>query len=545
LRVVVRSTSGKFLKNLLGWTGSVGMSDARAFLQERVKLYVKVLVGFLAISWVSARLGHLLFHGVDFFIDQVVDPLSLVHLVLTLGLTGDLVYLSRAERKLWILHGYEFVGTIMVAVTIAFLLTLFPEGMPALAALPFLILVLVARASVVPSSAARTFTVGVLSTLSVSVAAFVTLEPSTEAIDYLGRELQVAALTAWGVAFSIVTAIISRVIYGLTERVREALELGQYRLVEKLGEGGMGSVYRGEHALLKRPTAIKLLPPDKAGEEAVRRFEREVVQTSRLANPHTVAIYDFGRTPDGIFYYAMEYLEGIDLQDLIEVDGPQDPRRVVRILHAMAESLREAHDEGLVHRDVKPANVILCNRGGLLDMVKVVDFGLVKEVSGAVDMKLSAAHAITGTPLYLSPEAITAPDSIDGRADIYALGAVAYFLLTGEPVFESENVVEVCADHLHRAPDRPSERLGEPIPADLEGLVLRCLAKKPAERLDADELMSSLDALQVRPWTDTDAKNWWSQSAEVVEAHLQSKRTSVEPQGPVTLALMKKPSVAA
>ena len=541
--VTVASTNGTLLHRLLGWTGSFGMSDARAFLQARVTFYAKIIVGILASFWVFARLGYLA-HGYDVFLATLLDPLSIAHLALTIGMALDWAFLSHGERKLWMLHAYESVGTIMLSALIGLMVHMLPDGMSAMVATPMLALILVVRASMVPSSAVRTIAIGLTSTAALCVATYLTLEPGADPLDFGGRAVQVVTMAGWGVAFSVITGIISRVIYGLTERVREALELGQYRLVEKLGEGAMGAVYRAEHALLKRPTAVKLLPPDKAGDEAIRRFEREVVETSNLANPHTVAIYDFGRTPDGLFYYAMEYLDGPDLQDLVEIDGPQAPGRVVHILHGMAESLREAHAEGLVHRDVKPANVmIMDHRGGLTDMVKLVDFGLVQEVhgvkgaDGTENVLASREHAIVGTPLYLAPEAITAPDDVDGRADIYALGAVAYFLLTGGPVFEAQSVVEVCADHLHSPPVSPSVRLGKSLPTDFEALVLRCLAKEPGDRFDADGLIAALDALDVAPWTDTDAQAWWRSTGNAVHGYLESKRGGSTPPGPMSVTI--------
>ena len=239
----------------------------------------------------------------------------------------------------------------------------------------------------------------------------------------------------------------------------------------------MGAVYRARHAMLRRPTAVKLLPPERAGGHDVHRFEREVQATALLSHPNTVAIYDYGRTPDGIFYYAMEYLEGIDLEALVTGFGPQPPGRVVHLLGQVAGALGEAHAAGLVHRDVKPGNVILCQRGGAPDVAKVVDFGLVRELAGAGPRTETALDVVKGTPLYLSPEAITRPDRVDARSDLYAVGALAYFLLTGRHPFEGATVVEVCSHHLHTLPEPPSASSAAPCPADLEALVLACLEK--------------------------------------------------------------------
>ena len=311
----------------------------------------------------------------------------------------------------------------------------------------------------------------------------------------------------------VIATAVSRTVHGLRERVREAMKLGQYTLDEKIGEGGMGVVYRASHALLRRPTAIKLLPPERAGEHNLVRFEREVQLTSMLTHPNTVSIYDFGRTPEGTFYYAMEYLDGLDLQTLVDHDGPQHPGRVVHLLAQMCGALAEAHGVGLIHRDVKPANVILCERGGTPDVAKVLDFGLVKQI-GPNEKVTSSASAVTqiiGTPLYLSPEAITHPHLVDGRSDLYAVGAVGYMLLTGAPPFGGGSVVEVCGHHLHTIPPPPSEKTKLPIPEDLERLIARCLAKSPDDRpADAATLRRELLACSAADtFTTEDAAAWW------------------------------------
>ncbi|HVR20789.1 MAG TPA: serine/threonine-protein kinase [Polyangiaceae bacterium] len=274
----------------------------------------------------------------------------------------------------------------------------------------------------------------------------------------------------------------------------ENARFGEYTLGEKLGEGGMGVVYRANHRMLRRPAAIKLLPAKRAGEKNVERFEREVQLTSQLTHPNTIGIYDFGRAADGTFYYAMEYIDGIDLQTLVERDGPQDPARVTHLLAQVAAALSEAHAAGLVHRDVKPANLMVCDRGGARDVVKVLDFGLIREVtSDPSDRDTDDEGGVVGTPLYMAPEAITSPGSVDARSDVYAIGAVGYFLLTGVPPFSGESVVEVCSQHLYSEPVSPSKRRGTPIPRDLEQLLLRCLAKAPEERpANAAELWNEL-----------------------------------------------------
>ena len=313
----------------------------------------------------------------------------------------------------------------------------------------------------------------------------------------------------------IVTAL--NTIIRLRRRIGAALKLGQYTLEEKLGEGGMGVVYRATHAMLRRPTAIKLLLPDRAGKEALTRFEREVRRTAMLTHPNTVTVFDYGRTTDGLFYYAMELLEGASLDEVVKVDGPQPEERVIHLLEQAAASLAEAHDAGLIHRDVKPGNILVVDRGGISDLVKVVDFGLVKDVGtldggGATsETALTMANAITGTPLYIAPETLTAPDTIDARADIYALGAVGYWLLTGTHVFGGTSIFEVCAHHLHSVPDPPSIRLGAPVSADLESVLLACLAKRPEERPASAHILRErlLACAAAARWTNARAAEWW------------------------------------
>jgi eukaryotic-like serine/threonine-protein kinase len=233
--------------------------------------------------------------------------------------------------------------------------------------------------------------------------------------------------------------------------------------------------------------------------------------TSQLTNPHTVAIYDYGRTPEGVFYYAMEYLDGIDLQSLVERYGPQSPPRVIHILLQVCSSLHEAHSLGLVHRDIKPANIMLNRRGGEPDVVKVLDFGLVKALDNDQRSVATQHGSLTGTPLYMSPEAIETPNSVDPRSDLYAVGAVGYFLLTGAPVFEAGSVIELCQKHVSETPMPPSERSRTPIPSALENALLACLeksrAKRPQTARDLAQLISR--CAEATAWSIEDSDAWW------------------------------------
>ena len=257
--------------------------------------------------------------------------------------------------------------------------------------------------------------------------------------------------------------------------------VGQYVLGEKLGEGGMGVVYKGSHAAHARPVAIKVLPRRRASQENIRRFEREARLTRRLNHPNTIEVYDLGRTREGLPYYAMEYVDGLDLQTLVERDGPLAPARVAQLLCQLAGALSEVHAAGLIHRDVKPANAMLCQRGAF-DVVKLLDFGLSRAVSEPLSEEPAQYAPMAGTPLYLPPEAVTAPESLDARSDLYSLGALGYFLLTGAPPFTGNSLVEVCGHHVHSAPVPPSVRLGARLPGRLEAIILACLDKSPERR---------------------------------------------------------------
>ena len=289
-------------------------------------------------------------------------------------------------------------------------------------------------------------------------------------------------------------------------------QLGQYTLGEKIGEGGMGVVYRARHALMRRDTAVKLLLPSRADAAAVQRFEREVRLTCQLAHPNTIQVYDYGRTPDGIFYYAMELLTGLNLHDLISRFGPQPEGRVVQILTQVCESLAEAHSLGLVHRDIKPSNIFLCDRGGVLDWVKVLDFGLVCEFRGP-----SAARGedseFAGTPSFMPPEAIKNSAANDPRSDLYAVGAIGYFLLTGKCVFDDEDVSELHRKQLADAPAPPSWRTKNKISAKIERVILRCLERDPEKRpqsaLELRDLL--LASPHAEDFTPEARAAWWTE----------------------------------
>ena len=312
-------------------------------------------------------------------------------------------------------------------------------------------------------------------------------------------------------AIFVFTLVLSRVQREARRSAVQAQQLGQYTLEQKLGTGAMGVVFKGQHAMLRRPTAIKMLDVDRVNDESIRRFEREVQLTCQLNHPNTIAIYDYGRTPEGVFYYAMEYLDGITLQSLVDRQGPQPEHRVIHILRQICGSLYEAHSLGLVHRDIKPANVMINRRGGESDVVKVLDFGLVKALDEHKRSSATTDGSLTGTPLYMSPEAIESPLSVDARSDLYAVGAIGYFLITGRPVFQAANLVELCQKQVDEVPRRPSELAITEVSVEFESALLACLeksrAKRPQTARDLALLLERSPA--ARAWTPEDADDWW------------------------------------
>jgi serine/threonine protein kinase len=331
------------------------------------------------------------------------------------------------------------------------------------------------------------------------------------------RHLEIAFGTLLGFLVAAVAAAIGSSWWAVRLRRLEARRIGPYTLEREIGEGGISRVYLARHSHLKRPVAVKVLKAALANDEMVTRFEREVQLCSRLSHPNTIEIYDYGRTRDGTFYYAMEYLDGVDLERLVGRLGPLPESRVIHILRQAAGSLGEAHAAGIVHRDVKPSNILLCRRGGVDDVVKVLDFGIAKTSS---DSRLTTASMVLGTPEYMSPEMFDHADRVGASADVYSLGAVGYFLLTGTPVFEATTLAALCTAHLTERPRPPSERLGRPLDPTLEMAILGCLAKdKSARPRSVQDLVRVLDRSPVaHAWTADHAAAWWQAHASDVEA---------------------------
>ncbi|HMC95456.1 MAG TPA: serine/threonine-protein kinase, partial [Polyangia bacterium] len=418
--------------------------ESRAFLQTRLALFWKVLFCFnLAGGVLGAAGGGMVKPGPD----TVITFGSIV-------LSGALWWLSRrGQRSVRFCRIVDAVGPLLVAIVGTFLTryilvgfvrehsvvtaegSVMADGYVVMIDLFPAAMFLAIRAALIPSSPRRTILITAMVGVPKILLSSLLVPGVAGGLAWRGSHsgvfpwLPTTSIMEWTIA-TITCTVISRVIYGLRAEVREARRFGQYVLERKIGEGAMGVVYRATHAMLRRPAAIKLLLKERASEIDLARFEREVQHTSRLVHPNTISIFDYGRTAEGVFYYVMEYLDGVDLQSLVAQYGPVEPARTIHILAQVSGALAEAHALGLIHRDIKPANIVLTERPDEPDVVKVVDFGLVKRFGGNLD-ESAATDAITGTPLYMAPEAISRPDTVDGRSDLYAIGAVAYFLLTG------------------------------------------------------------------------------------------------------------------
>ncbi len=491
--------------------------ETRAFLQRRLRLLagtLAIVTAVLLTLFVAANinssegqhLSRVVFHTLFEF------PNALV--------TG-LVFLSGG---LWaLLTRRQLSSPILAAADVLLLQALFVPCLVLFAALhtfsfsgfpvvvPFLCLFILARAVLVPSTAPRTLCLSITAPLGVLAIqlyygqSFAYPNQPYDGGHFVDMLIQNQVLLVGSIA---VAATASRVNLSLRRRTYDAQRLGQYEIEGRIGAGAMGEVFLAQHALLKRPTAVKLLRPEIAGEATLRRFEQEVRQTSRLSHPNTVSIFDYGHTADGIFYYAMEYLVGANLREIVELDGPMPMARVIHVLSHACAALGEAHAKGIVHRDIKPANIMLCEQGGEMDVVKILDFGLVKDAASPSTQR-SGQQVIVGTPETMAPEALD-DDRVGPMSDLYSLSVVGYYLLAGKPVFEASTVAELLRLHQSARPVPPSEHNAS-VPADLEAIVLKGLAKAPGDRpASAREMRDSLLACAgAGGWTPADASAWW------------------------------------
>lgn len=498
-------------------------SSGLDFVRKRLALQGKTLF-LVSFGFYLFLLANMVLVGGAPFVAVVRGPVALGHLCAswTMGLLWLLAGRPRLSRRS--LGALDAIS-IVVGGGFLSLMTLQDEGQVLQTLLALMVTVMV-RAILVPSRPSRTLVLSALAFVPTVIVCIARHHP-TQLVPGFTPGFQKLHMTLntvlWSVLGTTLATIVSRVIYGLRQQVAEANELGQYILEAPIGGGGMGEVWRARHRLLIRPAAIKLIRPQAlpamAGDSELlmRRFEREARATAALKSPHTVQLYDFGATEDGRLYYVMELLDGLDLDTLVRQYGPLPAERVIHILRQVCSSLQDAHGNGLVHRDIKPANVVVSRAGTTFDFVKVLDFGLVKldtarRAEDDAVAKLSTEGSTSGTPAFMAPEVVLGDAVTDHRVDLYALGCVAYWLLTGRMVFEGENAIQVMVHHAHTPPPRPSLRAEWPIPAPLEDLLMECLEKDPARRPPSAEVVSTrLNAVPLTSaWTAERAEQWWA-----------------------------------
>ena len=507
--------------------------EAQAFYQQRVALFglsiaVAGAVGFLFRLVIGLSSGTLE--------RQLGDPSYWLHLAGIVPFAAMWLICRRGRLTLNTVIAVETTG--LFAGSVAFIgmgMTLPPEVSADVITAFALSFAFFARAVLVPSTARHTALLGLLVGVPlITMMGWHYLDVDAEMWRRVGYDnrgfergriaVSSALMTAmWWTLTVGLSSLACRVIYNLRAEVRSIQRLGQYQLEQKLGEGSMGVVYQATHGMLKRPTAVKLLRPELSGGEVLDRFRREVQLTAKLTHPHTIKIYDYGRTPEGLFYYAMELLNGASLQEIVDATGGQPVRRVIRILRDVALALDEAHSVGLIHRDIKPSNIMLTKQGRVSDVVKVLDFGLVKQMQKAQDPVETDTRVVKGTPHYMSPEAIDDPSTVDARSDLYALGAVGYYLLAGRPVFEGSSVFQICMQHVQSTPTPLHEVCPDAVPEALETLIGACLAKSKDDRpSSAQALADALDEIELPPWTRADAERWWELHSDLVEKQRES-----------------------
>ena len=517
-------------------TGVGQTTDSRQFLQQRVAAFGFIVAVILLLSLISRIILGIAF---GYLRGEVAHPSFWAHAAAWVPVACVWLICRSRPLQTRTIQIVEGVGLVLTSIGLVVMGANLPAAAGAATTTAYaLSFGLVARAIFVPSTARHTawlgFAIGVPLVIAVYMN-FLTVDLDVwnshgffrriEERQTLARSQSIQIGFAWALT-TLLAAWATRVIYGLRKDVRNAKKLGQYTVEEKLGEGGMGIVYRAQHGLLKRPTAIKLLSSERNTPDDIDRFRREVQMTAKLKHPNTVTIYDYGCTDDGTFYYAMELLDGVTLLEIVRAKGHLPESRVIHIMRQCAVALHEAHTMGLVHRDVKPNNIMLTQQGGAHDVTKVLDFGLVKNVDSKADATKTWSEAIIGTPSFMSPEQILDPPSVDARSDLYALGAVGYYLLAGRFVFDSTNPIEICAQQLSAIPEPPSSVVERDVNPALERIIMQCLEKKRDNRpASGVELYEQLRGLPIDRWSQQDAAQWWE---TVGESIVMSRETNAE-----------------
>jgi len=505
------------------WLRDSGLdtSSGAEFVQQRITLFARIIATisfiFLAINLVIGWLFHLPVGPTI-----LTDKSTIGHLAGLATITSVWLLCRRGKWTIWSLSVLDGVAIVGCSTAWSFFFNhALPETMHS--AVISVTMTVMARAIIVPSKAGRTLRLTLLSVIPTLVSMWIWLGSLVAGADAALQTfipwLTVVNQTIVLAVVVAMTTITSRILYDLRRSVREANELGQYLLEEKLGAGGMGEVWRARHRLLLRAAAVKLIRPELLAlshsdqEALLRRFEREALATAALRSPHTVQLYDFGQAEDGTLFYVMELLVGIDLENLVSRFGPVPPERAIHILKQVCHALEEAHQNGLTHRDIKPANIFISGTGTELDFVKVLDFGLVRlnPASTSNQVLNTNEETVGGTPAYAAPEVVTGEGGYDHRVDIYAVGCVGYWLLSGRLVFEAGTAMAMLIDHARTQAPRLGSRTELSIPADLEQIIMDCLEKDPRRRPDsAAELARRLSGCTAAgQWTRERAEEWW------------------------------------
>src|SRR4051812_20232516 len=488
--------------------------------EASLRLGIMSLLG--AILWAVATIaGHLanaatVSYGGKWATFDFTDVIAIVMVILSLSLSA---YSRKSKRDPAVILdiGLVYVVISSLALGILWHAGTPPPGYQFMTQISWVGALLLMFAAIVPTPPAKMLAVGLLAASMNPIAMIIGMRRVSG--DF-GSPVIALVMHYPDYILVFVAVLISKVVTRLGQQVSKARELGSYQLGDLLGRGGMGEVYKAKHRMLARPAAIKLIRAEMLGAAdaetarlAITRFRREAEAAANLRSQHTVELYDFGVTADDTLYLVMEYLDGMDLETLVREKGPLSPGRVSYILRQVCDSLEEAHSYGLVHRDIKPANIHVGRVGLKHDFVKVMDFGLVKAVSDVAPQEALATipgQMAIGTPAYMSPE-MALGETVDARTDIYALGCVAYFLLTGELVFGGEKTINLIAKHLQSEPVPPSERTTQPIPAALERLIMKALAKDPNRRpQSAREFADALSFVPTEAWGEKQAREWWT-----------------------------------
>ena len=505
------TTSGGFFTS----AGSPLPRDILEKARDRVKIAAFVFIAtwlfVITMNEVVARfaLGNSL-------VAKLWAPRQTVLTLLGLASSGGMAWIAsrmrhRPELVLDFGLGFEVFNALVVSLVTEWYPRQDPQGVS------WVCVTIVLWPAIAPSSPRKTLIAALAAATTIPIAIFygLSIHPNPDMSWFI-----LLWLILPGYLCAALAVVPSNVIRGLGKQVKRARELGSYQIEDQIGKGGMGEVYRAKHRLLARPAAVKLISPaalrgssPDQNRIVIERFRREAEAAATLRSPHTIELYDYGIAEDGTFYYVMELLDGIDFQELVTRHGPLPSERVIHLMSQACDSLGEAHLAGLVHRDVKPSNILACRMGLRVDYVKVLDFGLVKTDPRHAEkqMEITSAGAVSGTPSYMAPESITSVASVGPAADVYALGCVAYWLLTGHTVFNAANSTMMMMQHVQASPVPPSLKAPHPVPRDLEEILMRCLAKDPADRpQNAAELAQMLGKCRVAlPWSDSRANDWW------------------------------------